>query len=432
MAQEDMITMSKKELQRLHVIQKVLEGLIPQTAASDILSLSDRQIRRIVRRIRQEGPHGIVHKSRGNPSNRRREAAFRETVIRLYRTQYHDFGPTFASEKLIERDGIAVNDETLRLWLIQSGDWKKARKKKKHHAWRERKPHYGQMLQMDGSHHDWFERRAPTCVLMSYIDDATGRTFARFYGYEGTLPAMDSLRRYITRHGLPLSIYLDKHSTYRSIGKPTIEDELNGTKPLSQFERALTELGIQVIHANSPQAKGRIERLFRTFQDRLVKEMRLRDISSLEKGNAFLKTYLPVYNRRFSVQPQQTPDLHRMLPQGTDTTMIFCIRTERRLRNDRTIAHHKKLYQIEENLRSHKVMVSELLDGSLVITHKGKRLTYHELAQRPVHEKQVQEKDPQRPGRTYSPAPADHPWRRFRIAFPNRKKEEAPEQLPRI
>ncbi|MBP1731545.1 MAG: integrase core domain protein [Deltaproteobacteria bacterium] len=432
MAREDMIMMSKKELQRLHVIEKVVEGCIRQTEAAGILSLSDRHIRRIVRRIRQEGHQGIVHKSRGKPSNHRVAETFRETVIRLYRTQYPDFGPTLASEKLRERDGIAVNDETLRLWLIHSGDWKKARKKRKHHAWRERKSHYGQMLQMDGSHHDWFERRAPTCVLMSYIDDATGRAFARFYGYEGTLPALDSLKRYIKRHGLPLSIYLDKHSTYRSIGKPTIENELNGTKPLSQFERALTELGIQVIHANSPQAKGRIERLFRTFQDRLVKEMRLRDISSLEEGNAFLKTYLPVYNRRFSVQPQQPPDLHRMLPQGTDTTMIFCIRTERSLRNDRTIAHHKKLYQIEENLRARTVTVSELLDGSLVITHNGKRLAYHELAQRPVHKKQVQEKDPQRPGRAYGPAPADHPWRRFRIAFPNRKKEEALESPLRI
>jgi hypothetical protein len=423
MPEEDMIVMNQRELRQAHVIQKVLEGLITQTEASEILSLSDRQIRRIVRRVRQEGVSGLVHRSRGRPSNRTTSPTIRDTVIGLYRTLYHDFGPTFASEKLLERHKIQVNDETLRLWLLESGDWKRRKKSNKHHVWRERKAHYGEMVQMDGSHHEWFEKRGPRCVLMSYIDDATGRAFARFYSYEGTFPAMDSFRRYIKRYGLPVSIYLDKHSTYRSTGKPTIEDELNGTRPQSQFERALGELGTKVIHANSPQAKGRIERLFRTFQDRLVKEMRLRDIASMEEGNAFLRTYLPVYNRRFSTASREASDLHRMVPAGLNLTMIFCVRNQRTLRNDRTIVHRRKLYQIEEKIGNRNVMVCEMLDGSLVITHKERPLTYRELAERPLD--QVQKQHPQKTGRPNAPPPADHPWRRFKIAFPNRKKTTA-------
>jgi transposase-like protein len=256
MAGEDMIMARQGELKRLHVVQKVLERVIRQVEAAEILSLSSRQIRRIVKRIRIEGDKGIIHKSRGRPSNRRIAGKIRDKVIQLYRRQYAGFGPTLASEKLLERDGIGVNDETLQKWLIETGDWKKTRKRREHRQWRERKHHEGEMVQMDGSHHDWFEWRGPWCVLMGYIDDATGRVFGRFYGYEGTIPAMDSFKRYIKKHGLPLSVYLDKYKTYKSTAKPTLEDELNDREPLSDFERALRELGVEVRHANSPQAKG--------------------------------------------------------------------------------------------------------------------------------------------------------------------------------
>jgi len=409
MAGEDMVMVRQGELKRLHVIQKVLERVIKQVEAAEILSLSGRQIRRIVKRIRTEGDRGIVHQSRGRPSNRRTPDKVRDKVIRLYRAQYKDFGPTLASEKLLERDRIEISDETLRKWLLEAGDWKKTRKARGHRHWRERKSHTGEMLQMDGSHHDWFEGRGPRCVLMGYIDDATGKVFARFYDYEGTVPAMDSFKRYIRKSGLPMKVYLDKHTTYKSTAKPTIQDELDRVEPLSQFERALKELGVEVIHAHSPQAKGRIERLFGTLQDRLVKEMRLRGIRTLEEGNQFLEDYLPLYNRRFSVCPKEGDNFHRPLPRGLALDTILCIKTERALRNDYTVAHNKKLYQIEETIKASKVMVQERVDGSMIMTHKGGALRFKEIIERPAGEKTQEVL--MRPRKPRIPS-ADHPWRR--------------------
>jgi len=412
MVGEDMIMMHQRELKRLHVIQRVLERVIKQVEAAEILSLSGRQIRRIVKRIRSEGDRGAIHKSRGRPSNRRISHKIKDRVIRLYRAQYKDFGPTLASEKLLERDRIEIRDETLRRWLIEAGDWKKSRKRGKHRQWRERKHHYGEMVQMDGSHHAWFEDRGGPCVLMSDIDDATGEAFGRFYDYEGTIPAMDSFKRYIKKNGLPMRVYLDKHSTYKSTAKPTIEDELNGVGPLSEFERALRELRVEVSHAHSPQAKGRIERLFRTLQDRLVKEMRLRGIRTIEEGNQFLEEYLPLYNKRFSVRPKEKDDLHRPLVKGMDLDAILCIKTERALRNDFTVAHNRKLYQVEEMLKASKVMVQDRIDGSMIMIHKGRALRFKEITERPPREK----KEPAvaRRRKPYIP-PSDHPWRRFKI-----------------
>ena len=410
MAREDIIMASQEELRRLHVIQKVLEGVIKQVEAAEILSLSSRHIRRVIKRVKEEGNRGIVHRSRGRPSNRKIADQIRDKVINLYRSKYKGFGPTLASEKLLERDGMRISDETLRTWLIETGDWKKSRKKGKHRHWRERKAHCGELVQMDGSHHRWFEGRGPGCVLMGYIDDATGKTFARFYDHEGTIPAMDSFKRYSKKYGLPMGVYLDKHSTYKSTAKPTIEDELNDVEPLSQFERALKELGVEVSHAHSPQAKGRIERLFRTFQDRVVKEMRLRGIRAIEEGNQFLEGYLPLYNRRFLVCPKEKEDFHRPLPKGVDLDAILCMKTERALRNDFTVAHNKKLYQIEDTIKALKVVVQDRIDGSIIITYKGRSLRFKQISARPVRENRdpvvVRKKKP------YIP-PADHPWRRF-------------------
>jgi hypothetical protein len=412
MAREDMIMMHQGELKRLHVIQKILERVIKQVEAAEILSLSGRQVRRIVKRIRSEGDRGAIHKSRGRPSNRRISPKLRDRVINLYRAQYKDFGPTLASEKLLERDRIEISDETLRRWLIEVGDWKKSRKRGRHRQWRERKHHAGEMVQMDGSHHAWFEDRGGPCVLMSYIDDATGEAFGRFYEYEGTIPAMDSFKRYIKKNGLPMKVYLDKHSTYKSTAKPTIEDELNDVGPLSEFERALRELGVEVSHAHSPQAKGRIERLFRTLQDRLVKEMRLRGIRTIEEGNQFLEEYLPLYNKRFRVRAKEKDDLHRPFVKGMDLDTILCIKTERALRNDFTVAHNRKLYQVEEMLKASKVMVQDRIDGSMIMIHKGRALRFKEIIERPPREKK--ESVVARRRKPYIP-PSDHPWRRFKI-----------------
>jgi hypothetical protein len=412
MAGEDIIMARQGELKRLHVIQKVLEGIIKQGEAAEILSLSGRQIRRIVRRIRSEGSKGIIHRSRGKPSNRRIGDKIKERVINLYRSQYEGFGPTLASEKLLERNKIGISEETLRKWLIETGDWKKIRRHRKHRQWRERKAYDGEMVQMDGSHHDWLEGRGPWCVLMCYIDDATGRAFGRFYEYEGTMPAMESFKRYIQRYGLPMKVYLDKHTTYKSPAKPSIEDQLKDRPALSEFERALKELGVEVIHANSPQAKGRIERLFRTFQDRLVKEMRLRGIRTIEEGNRFLEEYLPGYNSRFSVCPREKEDFHRPVGRRVNLDGILCMKTQRVLRNDFTVAHHCKLYQVEDHISTSKVMVQDRLDGSIRITYKERDLRFREISERLVPEK----KPSPVVNRRKPPSPStDHPWRNFKF-----------------
>jgi transposase len=420
MAERDIITMKQKELKQLHVIHKVLEGELTQRQAAEVVSLSERQIRRIAKRIEAEGDKGIQHRARGKESNRRLPEKLVARVVRLYQKKYHGFGPTLMSEKLFELEGIEVSKETVRTWLIEAGQWQKRRNGRTHRQWRERKSCLGEMLQMDGSHHDWFEGRRPKCVLMAYIDDATGKVYGRFYEYEGTIPAMESFKRYIRKHGIPMSVYMDKHTTYKSTAGPSIEDEINGTTPLSEFGRALTELAVESIHAHSPQAKGRIERLFATLQDRLVKEMRLRGISTIEEANRFLQEYLPVYNKKFMVAPVSKEDLHRPVPKGINLDKILCIRTERTVRNDHTIAHDRKLYQIEELTLSKKVTVEERIDGKMLIVCQGKSLRYRQITKRPEIIKQpvIREK------RAPHVLPPDHPWRKFDI---NRFKRKTPQ-----
>src|SRR3990170_3063210 len=318
MAGEDIIMVSQRELKRLHIIQKVLNEKLSQVEAGEILLLSDRQIRRIVSKIRQEGDKGIRHGLRGKPSSRMLPKKVKEKAIKFYREKYKGFGPTLLSEKLLELEGIKISKETLRNWLIETGDWEKVRKNRTHRQWRERKHYFGEMVQMDGSHHDWLEGRGSELVLMAYIDDATSTTYARFYDYEGTMPAMDSFQRYVHKYGLPMSVYLDRHTTYKSPKKLTEWEKIEDIAPLSQFERALKELGVELIHALSPQAKGRIERLFGVLQDRLVKEMRLRDIKTKEEANEFLEEYLPGYNERFRVCPANEADAHVRLPGAFD------------------------------------------------------------------------------------------------------------------
>lgn len=405
-----MIMMSPREIRRLHLIQQVLDKKISQRKVAEVLGLTDRQIRRIVKRVRKEGVRGICHEGRGKPSNQRIPKKVKEKVIAVYRKKYTDFGPTLASEKLCESQEADISKETLRQWLIAEGVWERARKRRTHRRWRQRKACMGEMVQMDGSHHDWLEGRGPWCVLMAYIDDATSEVYARFYDYEGTLPAMESFMGYIQRYGIPQRLYLDRHSTYKSQAEPSVEEQLEGVFPMSQFERAVGELGVEVIHAHSPQAKGRIERLFRTFQDRLIKEMRLLSVSTKEKANLFLEGYLPVYNKRFRVLAAESADLHRPIAKGVDLNKILCMKTERTLRNDATVAHHNKLYQIQEKVTAKKVIVEERIDTRLYLTDQGHALKYKEITTRPRRE----EKAPNRSlkvKRVIAPSP-DHPWRR--------------------
>ena len=406
MAEGDIITMRQEELRRLHIIKKALVKELKQVEAAEKLDLSYRQTKRITKRIKEEGDKGIIHKSRGRPSKRKISDKLKDKIINLCRGKYKGFGPTFAVEKLFEIEKIKLSKETLRNWLIKEGLWRRQRKRKKYRKWRERKHYFGEMVQLDGSHHPWFEDRSPECVLEGYIDDATSDKYGWFYEYEGTMPAFDSLKRYIKHNGIPHSIYLDKHSTYKSTKKPTIEDQLNNREFLSQFERAAKELGIRIIHANSAPAKGRIERSFKTDQDRLVKEMRLRNIGTIKEANKFLKSYWPKHNKRFAVKPLKEGNLHRPVPKGMDLDAILCKKTEHPLRNDFTIAHDKKLYQILDRTAGKKLIVEERISGAMYITYKGSRLKYKQIATRPLKEK------PKPKPRKINRPSMEHPWKK--------------------
>ena len=407
---EDTITMAQHELRRLHVIRKAIDKVITQKVASEVIGVSLRQAQRMVRRVKIEGDKGIIHKSRGRISNRSISKAKRRKILAIFKSTYHDFGPTLASEKLFERDKIKINDETLRLWLREEGIPYKERKKRPHRQWRERKACFGQMVQMDGSHHAWLEDRGSKCVFMGYIDDATGIPFGRFYTSEGTNPAMDSLKRYIERYGIPQSIYLDNHTTYKSPKKQSIEDELANEIALSQFQRAAKELDIDVIHADSPQAKGRVERLFRTFQDRLIKDLRLEGIKTIDGANDHLRYFLPRYAKRFAVKARKIDDLHRPIPDGMNLDGILCVKTIRAFRNDFTITHDHKLYQILDNVRTKKLVVEDRLDGSVVIRHKDTVLKFKEITVRLKKQEPEKKLYEFKVRKVYVP-PTDHPWR---------------------
>jgi hypothetical protein len=409
MVGEDKVIMSVKELRRVHVLRQTREKKLTQVQAGTVLGLTTRHIRRLIERVEQAGDQGLAHRGRGKPSNRRIPDKVKTTVLTLYETRYGDFGPTLATEKLAERHGITLSDETLRRWLRARGIVHFTRRKRPHRAWRERRAHVGALLQLDGSHHDWFEGRGPRCVRMAYIDDANSRVFARFYEYEGTIPAMDSFQRYVRRYGIPLAVYADKHTTYQSPAPPTVEEQLAGVKPTSQFGRALDELGVELIAAHSPQAKGRVERLFKTVQDRLVKELRLAGIATIEAANRFVEAWLPIYNRRFSVQPAQPADLHRPKPAGGDLNRILCIKTTRCLRRDWTVAHHGHLYQVRSNVRATHVIVEDWVDGTMRMTHKGRPLTYQTIGTRPLRVPSPPKIA--RPQRPVTPTRA-HPWRK--------------------
>lgn len=401
--------MSQKELRRLPVIHNVINRRITQAEAAQILGLCARQIRRIAKRVKSQGDKAIIHESRGHPSHAAKPVNLKNKIVNLCKTKYKGFNPTFASEKLFEINSLTIHPETLRLWFIEDDIAYKKRKGIKHRSWRPRKDCFGQMVQMDGSHHNWFEQTGPWCVLMGYIDDATGIFFGRFYKYEGTMPAMDSFKRYIKKYGIPQSVYLDKHTTYKSTKKPSIEDEFNNQKALSQMERAFKELGVDVIHADSPQAKGRIERSFNTHQDRLVKEMHLAGIKTIKQANKFLSCYyIPKHNRKFTVPAKNNTNLHRVIPKHIDLDRIFSIKNEAALRNDFTIRHDNQYYQVLNSIRAKKVTIEEKLNGRLYLYNKNKLLRYKPINKAIEKPNKVYSLKPKK---LYIP-PMDHPYKR--------------------
>jgi len=328
----------------------------------------------------------------------------KDRVISLYKDKYNGFGPTFATEKLLERDKIQVSRETLRQWLKEKGLWDRHRKSRGHQKNRPRKECYGDMVILNGSHHDWFEGRGPKLVLMAYIDDATSKLYGRFYDYEGTIPAMDSFKRYIKKYGIPQSIYTDRHTTYKSPKKATIEDEL---------------------------AKGRVERVFNTLQDRLVKEMRLRNIKTKDEANRYLRYYLPEHNKRFTVPPFNRSNAHRRIPEGIDIDTILCIREKRTIRRDWTIRYNNRFYQITKvpgGLKPKYVWVEERVNGKKFISYKGFYLSFKEIEVRLPEKKRVSKRKRVALKKKYIP-PKDHPWRSFKLPSAvmkerNRQKKE--------
>ncbi len=416
MGQKDIIIMSPEDLRRLNIVNQAIGGMIIQKKAAELIGVSEREVRRLIKRVREEGDTGIIHRSRGKPGHGRIDDEIKDKVLGLCNENYWDFGPTFASEKLHERDDISVNQETLRLWLIEEDnprDWQ--RKARPHRQWRERKQYFGEMVQVDGSHHDWLEGRGSWLVFMGYIDDARGITFGRFYDYEGTMPAMDSLYRYILKYGIPQSIYIDRLKAYKSTRKPTIEEQLENKKPMTQFERAAKELGIIVIHANSAPAKGRIERGFRTHQDRLIKEMRLAGIKTKDGANVFLEWYLPKHNRKFSISPAKKGNLHRKSPGKKELKKILCMRTERHLGNNAVIEHNKQFYQIKNvpRRRIKMVMVEDRLDGSMHVRNNGSYFKYREIDPKLIRRSDATKTIRNRARKVYIP-PKDHPWKRYK------------------
>ncbi len=382
--------MSRKERLRLEVFSRVKRGELTVVKAAAWLRLSERQARRVYKRFRLEKDAGLVHRLRGRRSNRRIEQAVRDKIVARHQGRYADFGPTHAAEKLGSDDGLFVSVDTLERMLKEAGVWRRMRRGRKHRSRRERQGCFGEMVQMDGSPHDWFEGRGPRCVLMDLVDDATGVTHARFFPEETTRAALESFGDWIALHGIPRSVYVDRDSIYRSDRVATVEEELAGEEPLTQFGRAMKELGVTLIKAHSPQAKGRVERKNRTFQDRLPKELRLAGISTIEGANRFLKkTFLPALNRRDAVAARDKTDAHRCVGRGVKLAEVLCFKQQRSVGQDWCVRYRSRWFQIDReherlDLAGKRVTVRELLDGTIQLLHGTAPLRWRELVQRPV------------------------------------------------
>lgn len=428
-----LITMSKRELDRYEIIKRLIRKEINGTRAAGLLHLSIRQVRRLKGRVKKYGGLGLLHESRGKSGHNRLSREERSRIIGLLHQHYHDFGPTFASEKLAEDHHLKHDPKTIRQIMIAEQLWKPKKKKNGsiHREWRERKSAYGEMIQFDGSYEHWFEDRADSgeVCLLAAIDDATGQIIsARFADHEGVLPVFDFWHKYLGQHGRPALIYLDKFSTYHQNQAAAFE---NGST-LTQFQRAMEELRIEVIPANSPQAKGRVERLFGTLQDRLIKELRLANISTIARANQFLEeVFVPKFNTKFAVIPRSDVNLHQKLSDSEQNKLpgILSKQTERTVQNDFTFSLRGQWYQVirEQRLavcKKDKVIVEERSDGTIFVRLRGKYLNYQLLPQRPARKvgpECVLIASTQR-GNTSPKRPApNHPWRQYQLTISQAK-----------
>jgi transposase len=409
--------MSQRELTRLEVIQRVKRKTVKQWQAAELLSVSVRQVKRLCKAYQATGAAGLISKRRGQPSNNRLPEKTIKRARQLLRARYPDFGPTLATEKLAI-EGVSLSVETVRQLLIGEGLWKaKCVRRPVIHQLRERRARLGELVQIDGSPHDWFEGRAPKCTLLVFVDDATSRLmYLQFVEAETTFNYFAGVHSYLTEFGKPLAFYSDKFGVFRV----NIPNALSGTG-LTQFGRALKELDIELICAHSPQAKGRVERANQTLQDRLTKELRLRDISSPETANAYLPEFIAAYNERFAVAPRSSESAHRPLGKGEDLERVLTLCERRTLSKNLTLSYNSAIYQIKTKraaytMRGAHVEVREKSNGELTIEYKQRQLEYSIYCEQEQQQGKVIESkllQPARPKQKRGPVPLTHPWRLF-------------------
>jgi transposase len=410
--------MSSLELERVEVMGRVASGGLKLVHAAEMLELSYRQTKRLWRRYRKKGPEGLKHSHAGRCSNRGKPKKLRRRVLQLIQKKYSGteetrFGPTLAAEHLAEEDGIVVDHETLRRWMMAEGLWSRQRKRKKHYQRRERKAHFGELVQLDGSFDDWLEGRGPRGCLMDMVDDATSRTVARLGKEETIWAAVGVLWAWIQRYGVPRALYTDWKNVYKR--KATPAEQLRGQVPLTQFGRMCRKLGIRIIAASTPQAKGRVERVHGVHQDRLIKKLRRKGIASYEAANQYLEEkYLAEHNQRFAGEAAGSEDYHRRKPPEWELRQIFRLETERAISNDWVIRHHGRYLQLRPGQRyrgsiKSKALVCEWEDGSMAIYHQGEKMRFTELAEAPP--KAALPRPVVAPVRVRKPAKQDHPWR---------------------
>ena len=420
------IALSQEERDRLHLLRELERGELRQVAAAQRMKLTDRQVRRLLQRWREQGDRAVIHRLRGRPSNRKFAVSFQRKVLARVGQRYADFGPTLAAEHLAQ-EGLALSRETLRNWMTQAAFWRPRRQRvKKIHVWRERRASFGELVMQDSSPFRWLEDRGPACQLIAVIDDATSRIHAQFVEHDTTEENLRTLGGWLRRYGRPLAHYTDKNSIFRSNRPAAIREQLRGERAHSQFGRALQELGIEWIAAQSPQAKGRIERLFATLQDRLVKEMRLAGIASIEAANHFLETrFLPKWEQRFTVAPRNPRNAHRQLGRAQRLDEVLSVRAVRKVAQDHTVSWEGNLWGVPREevcagLRGAAVEIERRLDGSHWLRYRGRYLPL-----RPCPEPVRQSASPSglRPPGLADPTPrpkikpkyhvpAEHPWRK--------------------
>lgn len=432
------LTMSTKETERIMVMDNLIEKRIKQKHAGSLLHISVRQVQRILKRYKRDGTAGLIHQGRGQPGNRLIPQTEKDRAITIIKESYHDFGPTFALEKLKEQHAIYFGVDTLRKEMINTGIWvAKKRRIRDIHPYRERRACLGELVQLDGSPHDWFEGRYPLCTLLAFIDDATSRIMdGCFVDYEGTWTLFGAAEHYLAIHGKPLAFYVDKHSTFKINRQANIEEDLKDRQAQSQFARAMDELSIEVICANSPEAKGRVENLFGTLQDRLIKEMRLAGIRTKEEGTRFFRdVYLPKHNAKFAVPAKEKANLHRPLLPTDDLNKIFTIQSTRIVSKDLIVRYKNSRYQLQpENgyrytLRHAAVKVMENKKGRIYFEYRDKDIPYRIAIKEIKPEKPIQVVSSKefKEGRISIPS-WDHPWRQMgRLAIEMTKQRHEAE-----